>query len=315
MLAYANEEAALTDVLRLARGMTYKSALAGLALGGGKSVIIGDPRRDKTPALMRAMGRAVERLAGRYIAAEDSGTGTADLLAMATETRFVTGIAEKPTLDGGVRSGDPSPATARGCLVGIRAAVRHALGQDDLTGVSIAVQGLGAVGGRLARLLTGAGAKVLVCDVDAERACKIADATGATPIEPVSVLSAEVDVLAPCAFGAVIDDRTLPTLRARIVAGSANNQLAEPRHGRALAERGIVYAPDFVINAGGVIDVAHERQGFDAAVVAACVDRIGDTLTEIFERAQAEARPTSDVADAIARERLAAARIRLGRAA
>jgi leucine dehydrogenase len=315
MAPYDGEAAALTDALRLARGMTYKSALAGLDLGGGKAVIIGDPRRDKSRQLMHAMGRAVDRLAGRYVAAEDAGTCAADLLAMAEQTTFVGGIADKPTLDGGVRSGDPSPATARGCLVGIRAAVRHALGRGGLEDVRVAVQGLGSVGGRLARLLAAAGAQLVVTDVDHERARGVADATGATAVAPESILAADVDVLAPCAMGAVIDDLSVSQMRARIVAGAANNQLAEPRHGHALAERGILYAPDYVINAGGVIDIAHERAGFVAEAVAAHIDRIGDTLAEIFERSAREERPTSAVADALARSRLRRARLDLSRAA
>ncbi len=307
MRPYPSEEAALGDCLRLARGMTCKAAVAGLALGGGKSVILGDPRRDKSPALLRAMGRCVERLAGRYIVAEDAGTSVEDLRLMAEETGHVVGIADKPTGDGGRRSGDPSPATAHGVFLGIRAAVGHRLGRNDLAGVRVAIQGVGHVGLRLARLLAEAGARLWLAEVDRDRlAAALAELPGAEPADPEAVFDLDCDVFSPCAFGAVINDDTVPRLRAAVVAGAANNQLAAPRHGELLAARGILYAPDFVINAGGLIDVACEREGFDRERLLARLERIADNLLECFQRAEAERLPTSVIAERMAAERLAA---------
>lgn len=304
MYPYASEAEALTDALRLARGMSYKSALAGLPLGGGKSVILGDPRRDKTPALLRAMGEAIERLGGRYVGAEDSGTAVADLQRMAEATAHVTGLQDKPGLDGGVRSGDPSPATALGVYVGIRAALRHRYGREDLAGLRVAIQGVGSVGYRLAGHLHAAGATLWVSDVWAPNLERAQRAFGAEPVAPGRIHAAPVDVYAPCALGASLNDATIPELRAAIVAGAANNQLAEARHGEALRARGVLYAPDYAINAGGIIDVCAERLGEDAASVRGRVERIGLTLARIFERAEAEGLPTHVIADRLAEERL-----------
>ena len=304
MYPYADEAGALNDALRLARGMSYKSALAGLPLGGGKSVILGDPRRDKTPALLRAMGEAIERLGGRYVGAEDSGTAVADLQLMAQTTAHVTGLQDKPGLDGGVRSGDPSPATALGVFTGIRAAVRHRFGREDLAGLRVAIQGVGSVGHRLAQLLHAAGATLFVSDVWAPNLERALREFGAEPVAPAHIHAAPVDVYAPCALGAVLDDVTIPQLRAAIVAGAANNQLAQARHGEALRARGVLYAPDYAINAGGIIDVCAERLGEDAAGVRARVERIGATLTAIFEQAESEGLPTQLVADRLAERRL-----------
>jgi len=303
MWPYASDAEALCDVLRLSRGMTYKSALAGLPFGGGKSVIIGDPQRDKSDALMAAMGRCVDRLAGRYIAAEDSGTNVDDIHTMATETAHVAGVISKSTTGGGERSGDPSPATARGVFVGLRAAVRHKLRRDDLEGVRVGVQGVGNVGRRLVEYLCEAGARCWITDIHPERAERAADETGATPVAGDAFVDLDEDVFAPCALGAVINSDTIARLRARIVAGAANNQLESCDHGEALMRAGILYAPDYVINAGGVIDVAFERTGYDLDKVVAKIDGIGVALTEIFERSDAEQRPTSVVADDLARER------------
>lgn len=304
MWPYADGDAALTDVLRLSRGMTYKSALAGLALGGGKSVIIGNPRTDKTGALCRAMGRAVDRLGGRYIAAEDSGTTVADMLTMAEATPHVAGITEKPTADGTLRSGDPSPATAYGVFAGLKAAVRHRLGRDDVAGLTVAVQGVGSVGRRLARYLHEAGARLVIADIHEDNARAVVAETGAMVVDATAIFAAEADVFAPCAMGAILNDETLPVLRASVVAGAANNQLAEPRHGEELRRRGILYAPDYVINAGGIIDIHHERTGFDRDRLVRHLDGIADTLAEVFARAEAEGLPTGEVADRMARERL-----------
>lgn len=302
MWPYASEEEAVRDVLRLSRGMTYKSAMANLKLGGGKSVIIGNPRTQKSPELLQAFARAIENLNGRYIAAEDSGTSVADMKFMAQFTSHVAGIVDKPT-DGGVRSGDPSPATAYGTFVGIKAAVKDKLGRDSLDGLRVAIQGVGNVGYDLAGQLKEAGASLWVTDIHAEQLERARTELGATVVEPDAIFGLDVDVFAPCALGAVLNDLTIPQLKARIVAGASNNQLAEPRHGVELTKRGILYAPDYVINAGGIIDVYHERVGFDRVALVKHIDQIYDNLMEIFARARKEERPTGEVADAIAEER------------
>jgi len=299
MWPYASEEAALTDALRLSRGMTYKAALAGLPQGGGKSVIIGDPRHDKTPELMRAMGRFVNSFGGLYVVAEDSGTSVADMRLMAEVTPHVGGLAD-PESDAEGRSGDPSPATALGVFIGIRAAVRHALGRDDLTGLRVAIQGVGNVGYRLARHLYEAGAQLTVCDLHHATVERCITDFGAMTLPMDVIHAADVDVFAPCALGAGLNDRTIPQIRAKIVAGAANNQLARPQHDHMLQARGILYAPDYVINAGGIIDIFYEGPNYDTAVVQAHLRRIGDTLTEIFGRSKREGRPTGEIADLMA---------------
>ncbi|AWK84886.1 Glu/Leu/Phe/Val dehydrogenase dimerization domain-containing protein [Azospirillum thermophilum] len=310
MWPYASDEEALRDVLRLSRGMTYKSAMAGLPLGGGKSVIIGNPRTGKSEALLRAMGRNVERLNGRYIVAEDSGTGVPDIQAMATETAHVSGIFEKPTADGGARNGDPSPATAYGVFVGLKAAVRHRLDRGDLDGLTVAIQGVGSVGAHLARHLREAGARLWIADIDREQVRRVAEELDAVPVGVDEIFDLQVDVFAPCALGAILNDDTVARLNAPVVAGAANNQLAVAHHGRALFDRGILYAPDYVINAGGVIDVHYERAGYDHGRVLRHIESIGGTLAEIFERSDAERLPTAAVADRIARQRIENARAR-----
>ncbi|MBK8174667.1 MAG: Glu/Leu/Phe/Val dehydrogenase [Rhodospirillales bacterium] len=304
MWPYASDEEALHDVLRLSRGMTYKSAVANLDIGGGKSVIIGNPRTEKTEVLLRAMAHAIDGLGGRYIAAEDSGTSVADMKLMAEETAHVAGILDRQAADGGIRDGDPSPATALGTFVGLGAAVRHGLGRNDLEGLRIAIQGVGSVGFRLARLLHQAGAKLWVTDIYRDQLTRAVDAFGATAVAPDEIYGLDVDVFAPCAMGAVLNDLTIPHLRARIVAGAANNQLSEARHGTDLMERDILYAPDYVINAGGIIDVWYERRGqFDRDVIARHIEGIGGTLSEIFTRAHIDGLPTNIVADQVAEER------------
>lgn len=302
MWPYASEEEAIRDVLRLSRGMTYKSAMANLKLGGGKSVIIGNPRTHKTLELLAAFARALEQLNGRYIAAEDSGTSVADMKYMTQFTRHVAGIHDKPS-DAGTRSGDPSPATAYGTFIGIRAAVKERLGRDSLEGLRVAVQGVGNVGFDLARQLKAAGAQLWVTDIHREPLLQAGKELGATVVAPEEVFGLDVDVFAPCALGAILNDSTIPQLKAKVVAGAANNQLAEARHGAELMKRGILYAPDYVINAGGIIDVYHERIGFDRAALIKHIEGIEDNLMEIFERARKEERPTGEVADAIAEER------------
>ena len=301
MWPYADEAAAIADALRLSRGMTYKSALADLPVGGGKSVIIGDARRDKTPELMRAMGRLVDRLGGQYVGAEDVGTTVADMDLMATVTRHIAGTS--------AAGGDPSPLTAYGVFEGIRAAVNHRLRRnDDLDGVNVAIQGLGAVGYDLARRLAAAGARLKVADLRDEAVMRAADEFAAAPVAVDAIHAAEVDVYAPCALGAVVNDATVDQIAATIVAGSANNQLAEDRHGTALARRAITYAPDYVINAGGIVDVAYGA-GFmgphDEADVYAHIGGIYVTLGEIFARADAADEATNVIADRMAEERFA----------
>lgn len=302
MYPYASDEEALRDVLRLSRGMTYKSALAGLPLGGGKAVIIGDPFTGKSEALMRAMGRFIESLGGRYIGAEDSGTGVKDIQWMAQETAHVAGFRERRTT-AGPRSGDPSPSTAYGVFVGIRAAVLHALNSTHLDGVKVAIQGLGHVGMHLAERLHNAGARLWVCDPVAARVHEAQERFGAVAVPLDEIHSQKVDVFAPCAMGAVINDRTLPQLKARIVAGAANNQLDENRHALELHRRGILYAPDYVINAGGIIDIYFEIHGDDEVAEMVKLEEIGDTLSEIFAEAGETGKTTAEIADRIAERR------------
>ena len=302
MWPYAIEADAITDVLRLSRGMTFKAAMADLPYGGGKTVIIGDPRTDKSEALFRALGRCIDTLGGRYYTGEDVGTAPQDMDWAGEETAYVLGR----TRGGG--SGDPSTVTARGVWCGIREAVRHKLQQDGLAGVRVAIQGLGHVGYNLARLLVEDGARLIVADIDPARVERAADELSAKVVGVDAILGTECDVLAPCALGGVLNDDTIPRLACRIVAGAANNQLLEDRHGAALHARGILYAPDYVINAGGLINIALELEpgGYDRARALARVEGIGATLAEVFERADRTGMPTHEVADRIARERIAA---------
>ena len=303
MWHYPDEQAAINDVLRLSKGMTYKSALANIDLGGGKSVIIGDPRRHKTEALMEAMGRCLERMGGYYIAAEDSGTSVTDLKVMGRRTAHVAGITERTGIDGNPCDGDPSPATAYGVFVGLRAAVKHRLERDNLRGLKVAVQGVGNVGFRLAQHLSAAGAELFVSDIHPELVERAVTELGAIAVESEQVLALDVDVLAPCALGAVLNDQTIPQIRARVIAGAANNQLAAPRHDAMLRQRDILYTPDYAINAGGIIDVFYERVGHDHQRVLAHIESIAETLEEIFQRADADDLATGAVADQLARER------------
>ncbi len=299
MWPYPSEAEALTDVLRLSRSMTYKAAMAGLSFGGGKTVIIGDPRTQKSEALFRALGRAIDGLGGRYYTGEDVGTSPADMDWAGEETAYVLGRSR-----GG--SGDPSPLTAHGVWIGIKAAVRHRLGRDDLAGLRVAIQGLGHVGYHLARLLRQSGAQLFVADLDPLRVQRAADEFGATVVGVDEIVGVEAEVLAPCELGGVIDDESLPRLACAIVAGSANNQLAEDRHGAALHARGILYAPDYVINAGGLINIAQELQpdGYVRQRALVQLEAIPLTLTELFERAAREQVPPHQLAEQIARERI-----------
>jgi len=301
MYPYATEEDALVDVLRLARGMTYKAAASGLNLGGGKSVIIGDPRADKSEALFRSFGRYIETLGGRYIVAEDVGTSTEDANFIRVETSYVVGV---DVTRGG--SGDPSPFTALGVLQGMRACVEEVFGTTSLEDRTVAVQGLGHVGYNLCRLLQGEGARLIVTDLDGRAVERVVGEFSTKAVDPDEILTIPCDVFAPCALGAVINDETVPDLRCAIVAGSANNVLAESRHGEALADRGILYAPDYVINAGGLINVADELEGYNERRATKLVMRIEDRIRSIITISKRDGVPTNVAADTLALERIAA---------
>ena len=306
MWPYASDDEALTDVLRLSRGMTYKSALANLKLGGGKAVIIGDPARDKTDALLHSMGDFIEGLGGRYITAEDSGTSVADILKIGDRTDYVSGV-DKITAHGG----DPSPSTAYGVFVSLREAVYHRLGRSDLKGVKVAIQGLGNVGYRLAKHLREAGAVLFVSDIIQANVDRAVRELKAIEVTGDKIFTLDVDVFAPCALGAAINAQTINQLKVSVVAGAANNQLASVEQGHQLHRRGILYAPDYVVNAGGIIDVYCQRKMLEdnygledyAADLAAKVEGIGHTLREIFVRSDSENVATFVVADRVAEER------------
>lgn len=300
MWAYNDEDEAIYDVLRLAKGMTYKAALAGLPLGGGKSVIIGDPKKEKTAAMMQSMGRAVETLKGRYIIAEDVGTSVEDMNEMSTTCHHVTGL-----LKGNEGSGDPSPVTAYGVFVGIKATVKYRLQKESLKGLTVAIQGLGHVGYHLAMHLHEEGAQLHVADIDDTKVSEVVKKFGATAVPFHDIYDVKADVFAPCALGAIINDDTIKRLKTSIVAGAANNQLEQPIHGDMLAERGILYAPDYAINAGGLISVYAEyarRNGidFNKEQVLKQADKIGETLTKIYDQSQQTGISTAKTADALA---------------
>jgi leucine dehydrogenase len=301
-IEYDTDEAAYIDALRLARGMTYKAALAGLAHGGGKSVIIRPKSRFDRVALFRAFGRFIEDLRGHYITAEDSGTGLEDMEIVRTQTKHVTGI--DPSHGG---SGDPSPFTALGVRRGIEACVKFKLGKSDLKGVHVAVQGVGHVGYHLCKELHEAGAKLTVADIDPHKSERAKRDFNAAIANLDQIAHVDCDVFAPCALGAGINDETVPHLRAPIVAGAANNQLAEPRHGNDLHARGILYAPDYAINAGGLVNVAQEVIGYDAKASRERTLKIYDTIYEICDRSRRLNAPTYKVADIMVEEKLAAA--------
>ncbi|RCK53726.1 amino acid dehydrogenase [Thalassospira profundimaris] len=300
MWPYASEQDAIHDVLRLSRGMTYKSALVNLPLGGGKSVIIGDPRTQKTPELFRAVGRAVERLNGRYIVAEDVGTSPADMAEIACETRHVGGINDGTDP---ARTGDPSPFTAYGVFIGLKEAVKYKNGSDDLKGLQVAIQGLGNVGFHLCELLHTAGAKLIVADINSDAVNRAVDRFAATAVSIDEILSVNADILAPCALGSIINDTSIAGLKAGIIAGAANNQLEADHHGDILREMGVLYAPDYVINAGGVVEVHYCREGRPVRETNRHIESIGATVREIFERADRESKSTSYIADRLAEER------------
>lgn len=295
---YATEEEAIEDALRLARGMTYKNAAAGLNIGGGKAVIIGDPKKVKTEALLRTFGRYVEGLNGRYITAQDMNMTPEDLAMIHEETDHVVGLEGK--------SGDPSPVTAFGVYRGILAAAKEAYGSDDLKGKKVAVQGLGAVGYNVCKYLHEAGAELYVTDIVEESVEKAVKELGATAVGLDEIYSVDCDIFAPCAMGAIINDETIEQLKCKVVAGSANNQLKEEKHGDMLAEEGIIYVPDFVINAGGVINVFEEMQGYNEDRAMRRASAIYDSVTRIFEIAKEENISNAHAADKLAEERIAA---------
>lgn len=290
---YTDDDAALSDALRLARGMSYKSAMAGLPMGGGKSVIFASGEPTSRAELFRAHGRLVESLAGRYITAEDVGTSFEDMAFVRQETRYVAGLT------------DPSPVTARGVLRALTAAARHRWRANDLSGRTVAIQGCGNVGSSLARQLAAAGARLMVCDVNAARAEACAAATGATVVAPEAIHAVSADVFSPCALGGTINPDTIPQLRCEIVVGAANNQLASPEDADRLAARGILYVPDYVANAGGVIDGARDICGWTAERSSAAVEAIFDTTIDLLRGAERDGITPAAAADRLAEARLA----------
>lgn len=298
---YVSEEEALTDVLRLSRGMTYKNALAGLPLGGGKAVIMGDAKTANREAIFRAHGRFVEALDGLFITAEDVGSNPSDMEIVHAETSHVAGL-----LSG---AGDLSPFTARGVLRAIQASTKYVWNVEDLSGVTVAVQGCGQVGYQLAKNLYASGARLIVSDVDAKRVLRVVEDFDAVAVQPNDIFGMSADIFAPCALGGIINDQTIPQLRAQIVAGAANNQLSEDRHGEMLKERGILYVPDYAANVGGVFNGCTELLGWGREHALNKVDEIYDTILMIFEIAEAEGISTNKAADRIAKNRLRAAAI------
>ncbi|TLS36390.1 branched-chain amino acid dehydrogenase [Pseudalkalibacillus caeni] len=299
MWTYDSEEAAFEDALRLAKGMTYKNAAAGLNLGGGKTVIIGDPRKDKNEEMFRAFGRYIQGLNGRYITAEDVGTTVADMDLIHEETDYVTGIS--PAFGS---SGNPSPVTAYGVYVGMKAAAKEAFGTDSLEGKTVAVQGVGNVAYNLCKHLHEEGASLIVTDINKEAVQRAVDDFGAKAVNTDEIYSVDCDIFAPCALGAVINDDTIPQIKAKVIAGAANNQLKETTHGDQIAEMGIVYAPDYVINAGGVINVADELYGYNRDRAMKRVEGIYDNIQKVIEISKRDGIPTYAAADRMAEERI-----------
>lgn len=300
MWTYASEEEAIVDALRLSKGMTYKNAAAGLNLGGGKTVIIGDPRKDKNEEMFRAFGRYIQGLNGRYITAEDVGTTVEDMDLIHEETDYVTGIS--PEFGS---SGNPSPVTAYGVYRGMKAATKEAFGNDSLEGKVIAVQGVGNVAYHLCRHLHEEGAKLIVTDINQESVARAVEAFGAKAVNPDEIYGVACDIYAPCALGAVINDVTINKIKAKVIAGAANNQLKEDIHGDQIHEKGIIYAPDYVINAGGVINVADELKGYNRERALKKVEGVYDTIERVIEIAKRDNIPTYKAADRMAEERIA----------
>jgi leucine dehydrogenase len=305
MWPFASEEEALEDALRLARGMTYKAAISGVDLGGGKSVIIGDSRTQKTAALLRAMGRFIESLGGLYIAGQDIGTDSHDMALIRGETRHVSCVNESAA-----GAGDPSHITAYGVVAGMRAVLETTTGSDSLEGRRVAVQGVGHVGYHVARYCREAGARLIVSDLSTEATERAADELGAEVADAEAIYAAECDIFSPCSVGAVINDETIPRLRCRGIAGGANNVLAEPRHGVDLVERGIVYGPDYLVNSGGLIRCQEEVLGRDTSDerMREAVGHIYEQTLEVIRVARERGIATAEAADRLAEERIEAAR-------
>jgi leucine dehydrogenase len=307
MWPYASSDEALHDVLRLAQAMTYKAAVSGLPLGGGKAVIIGDPKRVKTEDLLRAFGRAVEGLNGRYLTAEDVGMTVADMEIVRKETKHVTGTSEKA---GG--SGDPSYLTAKGVAYAIETCLKEVYGDPSVRNRTVAIQGVGKVGYQLGELLATAGARLIIADTDSQRAMLARREFEGWRVEPDEILQAECDVLCPCALGGVLNRKSIPKLRCRAIAGGANNQLEDPADAVRLEERGILYAPDYVVNAGGIINILVElqggRKGYDRVKAERLAKKIPLTLQEVFRKARAQGTTPAQAADELAEARLDEAR-------
>lgn len=305
MWPYKNENEALIDVLRLSRGMTFKSAISGLNLGGGKAVIIGDPHKDKSEAMMRRFGQFVESLNGKYITAEDVGITTADIEQVAEETSHVSGM---PESRGG--SGDPSPVTAYGVYMGMKASAKFAFGSDSLEGKRIMVQGAGHVGYNLVKLISAEGANVMVSDIYEQRLKEVSKDFKVEIIDPNQVYDQEMDIYAPCALGATLNDDTLSRLRCKVISGAANNQLEnETRHAEMIMKKGFVFAPDFLINAGGLINVYSEVMGLDRKGAMSKTQEIYDVTLSIFEESKRLNRPTNEVAVKMAQDRIDSIRV------
>ncbi|MFL6748711.1 MAG: Leu/Phe/Val dehydrogenase [Sphingomicrobium sp.] len=299
LLHYADDADALTDALRLSRGMSYKNAMAGLPLGGGKAVVLADHARTKTPEMLAAFGRAVNSLGGKYVTAEDVGMSVADMIEISKQTKFVAGL----PVGGGEVGGDPGPHTSLGVFLGIKAAVKHALGKDSLAGLHIALQGAGSVAGGVARQAAAEGARLSIADVDRDRAEKLAAETGGAVVAPDDILFLNADVVSPCALGAILTEETIARLNAPIVAGGANNQLATAEDGKRLQGRGILYAPDYVINAGGIINVSTEFLGDGGPdLVRSRIEAIPGRLEQIWAESAATDQDPAAVADAMAQK-------------
>jgi leucine dehydrogenase len=296
---YAESGDAVADALRLSRGMSYKNAMAGLPMGGGKAVILADDARTKTPEMLAAYGRAIEGLCGAYVTAEDVGISVADLVAVAQETAYVSGL----PVASGRAGGDPGPYTSYGVFLGVKAAVRRKLGKDSLAGLHLAIQGAGSVASGLARRAAAEGARITLADVDGAKAEALAREIGGATVEPTAIMTLEADVLSPCALGAILTEASIAALNVPVVAGGANNQLATPADGDRVQQRGILFAPDYVINAGGIINVAMEYLGEgDEAAVNARIEQIPGRLETIWDESEAGGRNPAAVADAMAQK-------------
>jgi leucine dehydrogenase len=289
---YADQQAAVTDALRLSRGMSYKNAMAGLAAGGGKAVLLADAAKTKTQDMLDAFARAVDSLGGRYVTAQDVGMSEADMVSLSQHTKHVAGLPGQ--------GGDPGPYTARGVYLGVKAAAKRALGTDSMAGVHIAVQGVGSVGGGLARYLAADGAKLTLADVNTARAAALADELNASTADVGDIMAIEADIFSPNALGAILTEASVTALKVKAVAGGANNQLATGPEGQMLADRGIIYAPDYVINAGGIINVLRHIEGADDAMINARIDAIPERLNAVWDESAATGATPAEVADKMA---------------